>query len=71
MFAVDRDLLQPLKNVPGLDARTAALERQFDSERQGLVAGGARCTRRRRKSRRSCRGAPSATASPRSRRWSR
>ena len=38
MFAVDRELLQLLKKVPDVDARAAELERQFDSERLGIVA---------------------------------
>jgi len=40
MFAVDRELLQLLKKVPGLDARAAELERRFDSQRLGIVAVG-------------------------------
>jgi hypothetical protein len=40
MFAVDRDLLQLLREVPDLDARTAELERRFDSERLGIIAVG-------------------------------
>jgi len=41
MFAVDRDLLQLLRKAPDLDARAAELERQYDSERLGIVAVGA------------------------------
>ena len=40
MFAVDRDLVQLLKEVPDVDARTAELERRFDSQRLGIVAVG-------------------------------
>ena len=40
MFAVERELLQLLKEVPDLDARTAELERRFDSQRLGIVTVG-------------------------------
>ena len=41
MFAVDRELLQLLKDDPELDARAAEREKQFDAEHLGIVAVGA------------------------------
>jgi hypothetical protein len=38
MFAVDRELVQILKEVADLDARAAELERRLDSERFGIIA---------------------------------
>ena len=40
MFAVDRELLQLLKEVPDVDARAAELERRVDSPRLGIAAVG-------------------------------